>query len=378
MGEFDLFNFLYALSSFCVGGAAMLGTFLALVSIFPVQKIDDNEKLLGQRLNELLTISFRTVDSYDELVEVRSQLMNVAKSYKQIFDEWGFQKESYHNLINMAQNITVAIQSLVIIAISCFIVAVSKATDLLFLALLSAAFLIGIAIKFERKYNRHSFFYKITAIRQRFLKNVFFQRDQIQYPLPEKLFYPCYFKNIKLRNQLPSSGEKLDIISIRAFSQITFIRIHGNKEKVAGDSQLHLTKYYIDSMEFAKKYGIQSYICFYIPNSIKMNSDLQITVYCVKSQSKNRVFQIKKSEIEKFYKEKDYYELVLRSTVLPEKIEKVMVNLVDEKVTFWYKREYIEQANFLSCAHMGWTDGTYYDMFNFNYVDSISLYEDKE
>lgn len=109
-----------------------------------------------------------------------------------------------------------------------------------------------------------------------------------------------------------------------------------------------------------------------------MNSDLQITVYCVKSQSKNQVFQIKKSEIEKFYKEKDYYELVLRSTVLPEKIEKVMVNLVDEKVTFWYKREYIEQANFLSCAHMGWTDGTYYDMFNFNYVDSISLYEDKE
>lgn len=238
MGEFDLFNFLYALSSFCVGGAAMLGTFLALVSIFPVQKIDDNEKLLGQRLNELLTISFRTVDSYDELVEVRSQLMNVAKSYKQIFDEWGFQKESYHNLINMAQNITVAIQSLVIIAISCFIVAVSKATDLLFLALLSAAFLIGIAIKFKRKYNRHSFFYKITAIRQRFLKNVFFQRDQIQYPLPEKLFYPCYFKNIKLRNQLPSSGEKLDIISIRAFSWVTFIKIHGNKEKVAGDSQL--------------------------------------------------------------------------------------------------------------------------------------------
>ena len=238
MGEFDLFNFLYALSSFCVGGAAMLGTFLALVSIFPVQKIDDNEKLLGQRLNELLTISFRTVDSYDELVEVRSQLMNVAKSYKQIFDEWGFPKESYHNLINMAQNITVAIQSLVIIAISCFIVAVSKATDLLFLALLSAAFLIGIEIKFKRKYNRHSFFYKITAIRQRFLKNVFFQRDQIQYPLPEKLFYPCYFKNIKLRNQLPSSGEKLDIISIRAFSQVTFIKIHGNKEKVAGDSQL--------------------------------------------------------------------------------------------------------------------------------------------
>ena len=238
MGEFDLFNFLYALSSFCVGGAAMLGTFLALVSIFPVQKIDDNEKLLGQRMNELLTISFRTVDSYDELVEVRSQLMNVAKSYKQIFDEWGFPKESYHNLINMAQNITVAIQSLVIIAISCFIVAVSKATDLLFLALLSAAFLIGIEIKFKRKYNRHSFFYKITAIRQKFLKNVFFQRDQIQYPLPEKLFYPCYFKNIKLRNQLPSSGEKLDIISIRAFSQVTFIKIHGNKEKVAGDSQL--------------------------------------------------------------------------------------------------------------------------------------------
>ena len=164
--------------------------------------------------------------------------MNVAKSYKQIFDEWGFPKESYHNLINMAQNITVAIQSLVIIAISCFIVAVSKATDLLFLALLSAAFLIGIEIKFKRKYNRHSFFYKITAIRQRFLKNVFFQRDQIQYPLPEKLFYPCYFKNIKLRNQLPSSGEKLDIISIRAFSQVTFIKIHGNKEKVAGDSQL--------------------------------------------------------------------------------------------------------------------------------------------
>lgn len=251
MGEFDLFNFLYALSSFCVGGAAMLGTFLALVSIFPVQKIDDNEKLLGQRLNELLTISFRTVDSYDELVEVRSQLMNVAKSYKQIFDEWGFQKESYHNLINMAQNITVVIQSLVIIAISCFIVAVSKATDLLFLALFSAAFLIGIAIKFKRKYNRHSFFYKITAIRQRFLKNVFFQRDEIQYPLPEKLFYPCYFKNIKLRNQLPSSGEKLDIISIRAFSRVTFIKIHGNKEKVAGDSQPRLTKYYIDSMEFA-------------------------------------------------------------------------------------------------------------------------------
>lgn len=179
MGEFDLFNFLYALSSFCVGGAAMLGTFLALVSIFPVQKIDDNEKLLGQRLNELLTISFRTVDSYDELVEVRSQLMNVAKSYKQIFDEWGFPKESYHNLINMAQNITVAIQSLVIIAISCFIVAVSKATDLLFLALLSAAFLIGIEIKFKRKYNRHSFFYKITAIRQRFLKNVF--SNEIKY-----------------------------------------------------------------------------------------------------------------------------------------------------------------------------------------------------
>ena len=55
-----------------------------------------------------------------------------------------------------------------------------------------------------------------------------------------------------------------------------------------------------------------------------------------------------------------------------------MVDLVDEKVRFWYKREYIEQANFLSCDDSRWTDGTYYDMFNFNYVDSISLYEDKE
>lgn len=45
MGDFDIFNFLYALTAFIIGVAAILGAMLALMSIFPMQKIDNRGNL---------------------------------------------------------------------------------------------------------------------------------------------------------------------------------------------------------------------------------------------------------------------------------------------------------------------------------------------
>lgn len=38
MGDFDIFDFLYALAAFAIGAAAILGATLALMSVFPIQK----------------------------------------------------------------------------------------------------------------------------------------------------------------------------------------------------------------------------------------------------------------------------------------------------------------------------------------------------
>lgn len=46
MGNFDIFNFLYALAAFVIGAAAILGAMLALMSVFPIQKIDNRESML--------------------------------------------------------------------------------------------------------------------------------------------------------------------------------------------------------------------------------------------------------------------------------------------------------------------------------------------
>lgn len=378
MGEFDKFNFLYALASFCSGSAAILGAILALSSIFPVSKIDDSEKLLGQRLNELLSISFREVDSYEKSVMTRLQLLNVAKSYKHIFDEWNFQKESYQNLISMAQNISFAVQYLVIAAIICFIVALINVNFVMIL--LPIIFLGIIYVIFKIKHKDCFTFSKITTMRETFFKSIFFQRNEIQYPQPGKLFYPCYYEDTELKNQLPSSGEKLDILSMRAFSMVSFMEIHGKSEKLVGDPELRMTKYCMGASDDVEKYGIQSFICFYIPALMKLDDDSTITVQCncIDINWGNRTFKIKTDALKRFYKDKDYYELVLRSTIPPEKIHKVMVEFENTNVTFWYKNMYSEKPNILTCYTFSWNGGTYYNTLNFNYVDSVLVEQEKK
>ena len=87
MGDFDIFNFLYALAAFVIGAAAILGAMLALMSVFPIQKIDNRESMLCQRLNEMVSIANQNVFTLDEFMMRRLHLMNVVKSYKQNFEE---------------------------------------------------------------------------------------------------------------------------------------------------------------------------------------------------------------------------------------------------------------------------------------------------
>ena len=74
MGNFDIFNFLYALAAFVIGAAAILGAMLALMSVC-------------QRLNEMVSIASQNVITLDEFMMRRLHLMNVVKSYKQNFEE---------------------------------------------------------------------------------------------------------------------------------------------------------------------------------------------------------------------------------------------------------------------------------------------------
>ena len=87
MGNFDIFNFLYALAASVIGAAAILGAMLALMSVFPIQKIDNRESMLCQRLNEMVSIASQNVITLDEFMMRRLHLMNVVKSYQQNFEE---------------------------------------------------------------------------------------------------------------------------------------------------------------------------------------------------------------------------------------------------------------------------------------------------
>ena len=77
MGDFDIFNFLYALAAFVIGAAAILGAMLALMSVFPIQKIDNRESMLCQRLNEMVSIASQNVITLDEFM-MRRQLLQCA------------------------------------------------------------------------------------------------------------------------------------------------------------------------------------------------------------------------------------------------------------------------------------------------------------
>ena len=147
-----------------------------------------------------------------------------------------------------------------------------------------------------------------------------------------------------------------------------------------GDPEPHMTKYCMGALDDVEKYGIQSYICFYIPALMKMDSDLDITVQCNCKDTdwENRTFEIKVDDWKRFYKYKDYYELVLRSTIPSEKIGKVMVEFENTNVTFWYKNMYSENPNILTCYTFGWSGGTYYNSLKFNYVDSLMIEQEKQ
>lgn len=385
MGDFDVFNFLYAMASFAMGVAAILGALLALMSVFPIQKIDNRESMLCQRLNEMVSIANQNITTLDEFMIRRLHLMNVAKSYKQNFEEWDVLKNQYGKLVNEVKCISTFIQFLVIAILGCFmivvpIVALWRVASLWF-SVLMVFFLVSIGIKMNRTHSADSFFDKITHRREEFLKSIFIERNQIQYPHPLSIFYPCFLENAELKSQLPSIGEKLDILSMRSFSAVSFMEVHGNSEKLVGDPQPRMTKYCVGTLDDVEQYGIQSYISFYIPALMKMNVDLIITVQCNCKDIdwEGRTFKIKVDEWKRFYKEKDYYELVLRSTIPSEKIGNVMVEFENTNVTFWYKNMYSEKSNILTCYTFGWSGGTYYNTLKFNYVDSLSIeYEKRE
>lgn len=238
----------------------------------------------------------------------------------------------------------------------------------------------GIGIKVNRTRIGDSLFDKITHKRREFLKSIFIERNRIQYPQPPSIFHPCFLENAELKSQLPSIGEKLDILSMRSFSVVSFMEIHENSERLAGDPQPRMTKYCIGALDDVEKYGIQSYVNFYVPALMKMNVDLTITVQCNCKDIdwEDRTFKIKADEWKRFYKDKDYCELVLRSTIPPEKICKVMVEFKDTNVTFWYKNMYSERPNILTCYTFGWSGGTYYNTLKFNYVDSLKIEQEKQ
>lgn len=386
MGDFDIFNFLYALAAFIIGVAAILGAMLALMSIFPMQKIDNRESMLCQRLNEMVSIANQNVFTLDEFMMRRLHLMNVVKSYKQNFEEGESLKSQYAKLLNTVEFFSASIQFLVMTTFICFtlvvpLLAVRQVVSI-WLWLLIVFFLVGIGIKANRTRISDSLFDKITHKRREFLKSIFIEGNQIQYPQPPSIFYPCFLENSELKSQLPSIGEKLDILSMRSFSAVSFMEIHGNSEKLVGDPQPRMTKYGIGALADVEKYGIQSYVIFYIPAlmKMKMNVDLMITVQCncKDIEVEDRTFKIKADEWKRFYKDKDYYELVLRSTIPPEKICKVMVEFKDTNVTFWYKNMYRERPNTLTCYTLGWSGGTYCNTLKFNYVDSLLIEQEKQ
>lgn len=113
MGDFDIFNFLYALAAFVIGAAAILGAMLALMSVFPIQKIDNRESMLCQRLNEMVSIASQNVITLDEFMMRRLHLMNVVKSYKQNFEEGESLKSQYAKLLNKVEFFSASIQFLV-------------------------------------------------------------------------------------------------------------------------------------------------------------------------------------------------------------------------------------------------------------------------
>ncbi len=384
MGDFDIFNFLYALAAFVIGAAAILSAMLALMSVFPIQKIDNRESMLCQRLNEMVSIANQNIITLDDFMMRRMHLMNVVKSYKQNFEEGKFLKSQYVKLLNKVEFISASIQFWVITTFICFTLVVPL------LALWQVVsiwlwgtivfFLVGIGIKVNRTRIGDSLFDKITQKRKEFLKSIFIEHNQISYPQPLSIFYPCFSENAELKRQLPSIGEKLDILSMRSFSVVSFMEIHGNREKFVGVPKPRMTKYCVGEMDVVEKYGIQSFICFYIPALMKMDSDLDITIQCncKDIDLEDRTFKIKTDELKRFYKDKDYYELVLRSTIPPEKIHKVMVEFEDTNVTFWYKNMYSEKPNILTCYTFGWSCGTYYNSLKFNYVDSLAIEQEKQ
>lgn len=389
MGDFDIFNFLYALAAFVIGAAAILGAMLALMSVFPIQKIDNRESMLCQRLNEMVSIASQNVITLDEFMMRRLHLMNVVKSYKQNFEEGENLKSQYVKLVNNVEFISASIQFFLMTTFIFFtlvvpLLALWQVVSIWLWGLI-VFFLVGIGIKVNRTRIGDSLFDKITHKRREFLKSIFIERNQIQYPQPPSIFYPCFLENSELKSQLPSIGEKLDILSMRSFSVVSFMEIHENFETVAGDPQRRMTKYYIGALDDVEKYGIQSYVNFYVPVLMKMNVDLTITVQCnckdidqKDIDQKDRTFKIKVDEWKRFYKDKDYCELVLRSTIPLKKIDNVMVEFEDTKITFWYKNMYSERPNILTCYTFGWSGGTYCNTLKFNYVDSLKIEQEKQ
>lgn len=384
MGDFDIFNFLYALAAFVIGAAAILGAMLALMSVFPIQKIDNRESMLCQRLNEMVSIASQNVITLDEFMMRRLHLMNVVKSYKQNFEEGENLKSQYVKLVNNVEFISASIQFFLMTTFIFFtlvvpLLALWQVVSIWLWGLI-VFFLVGIGIKVNRTRIGDSLFDKITQKRREFLKSIFIERNRIQYPQPPSIFHPCFLENAELKSQLPSIGEKLDILSMRSFSVVSFMEIHENSERLAGDPQPRMTKYCIGALDDVEKYGIQSYVNFYVPALMKMNVDLTITVQgnCKDIDWEDRTFKIKADEWKRFYKDKDYYELVLRSTIPPEKICKVMVEFKDTNVTFWYKNMYSERSNILTCYTFGWSGGTYCNTLKFNYVDSLKIEQEKQ
>ena len=124
MGNFDIFNFVYAIAAFVIGVAAILGAMLALMSFFPLQKIDNRESILCQRLNEMVSIANQNIITLDDFMMRRMHLMNVVKSYKQNFEEWNALKYQYGKLVKKVESISTVVQFGVIAIFICFTIVV--------------------------------------------------------------------------------------------------------------------------------------------------------------------------------------------------------------------------------------------------------------
>ena len=73
------------------------------MSFFPLQKIDNRESILCQRLNEMVSIANQNVITLDEFMMRRLHLMNVVQSYKQNFEEWSALKYQYGKLVKKVE-----------------------------------------------------------------------------------------------------------------------------------------------------------------------------------------------------------------------------------------------------------------------------------